>query len=576
MNKIQLIKRIYKTQIKKYIPELLVVLIFMVITAAATASVAWLLDPAIKKIFIEKDKTMLVIIPFGIVLAFCIKAISLYITRIKSIQISFKVKESIQKTLAEKILSSDTSYLLDHHSGKFISNFTADTGILQSFTQGVALNSLKEFITLIFLMSLMFSKDIYLSLLAISIIPFAAIVSKKLGKRMGKAVHGALEANEDFTKYISEILKSTSLIKIFQRENSELINLSDKIKNWIYKSMKVEKTRLGSAPLMETITGVAVAIVVFAGGYRSVNGQLEIGAFFSFLTALMMAYQPVRALAGINIGLNEGLTAAKRIYKILDNKVSIEDSLDAKNLENPLGDIEFKNVSMEYIKNTPILKNINFKIPGKSRIALVGPSGGGKSTIINMLPRFYDATDGEITIGNQKIKNIKIQSLRNSMALVSQETILFDDTIKNNILYGKINASDEEVINACKNANCHQFIESFKNGYNTLVGENGVKLSGGQKQRVSIARAILKNSSIVLLDEATSALDTESEKLVQEALNNLAKNKTTITIAHRLSTVKNSDLIFVIKDGEILQSGDHNQLINQDGLYKKLCDQQSL
>jgi subfamily B ATP-binding cassette protein MsbA len=576
MNKIQLIKRIYKTQIKKYIPELLVVLIFMVITAAATASVAWLLDPAIKKIFIEKDKTMLVIIPFGIVLAFCIKAISLYITRIKSIQISFKVKESIQKTLAEKILSSDTSYLLDHHSGKFISNFTADTGILQSFTQGVALNSLKEFITLIFLMSLMFSKDIYLSLLAISIIPFAAIVSKKLGKRMGKAVHGALEANEDFTKYISEILKSTSLIKIFQRENSELINLSDKIKNWIYKSMKVEKTRLGSAPLMETITGVAVAIVVFAGGYRSVNGQLEIGAFFSFLTALMMAYQPVRALAGINIGLNEGLTAAKRIYKILDNKVSIEDRLDAKNLENPLGDIEFKNVSMEYIKNTPILKNINFKIPGKSRIALVGPSGGGKSTIINMLPRFYDATDGEITIGNQKIKNIKIQSLRNSMALVSQETILFDDTIKNNILYGKINASDEEVINACKNANCHQFIESFKNGYNTLVGENGVKLSGGQKQRVSIARAILKNSSIVLLDEATSALDTESEKLVQEALNNLAKNKTTITIAHRLSTVKNSDLIFVIKDGEILQSGDHNQLINQDGLYKKLCDQQSL
>jgi subfamily B ATP-binding cassette protein MsbA len=576
MNKIQLIKRIYKTQIKKYIPELLVVLIFMVITGASTAAVAWLLDPAIKKIFIEKDKTMLILIPFGIVLAFTIKAISLYITRIKSIQISFKVKESIQKNLAEKILSSDTSYLLDQHSGKFISNFTADTGILQNVTQNIALSSLKEFITLIFLMSLMFSKDPYLSLLALSIIPLAAYVSKKLGKRMGKAVYGALEANEDFTKYISEVLKSTSLIKIFQREGSELKNLSDKIKNWINKTMKVEKTRLGSAPLMETITGVAVAIVVFAGGYRSVNGQLEIGAFFSFLTALMMAYQPVRALAGINIGLNEGLTAAKRIYKILDNKVSIKDSLDAQNLKEPLGDIEFKNVTMSYIQDTPILKSIYLKIPGKSRIALVGPSGGGKSTLINMLPRFYDTNEGSISIGDQNIKNVKIQSLRSAMALVSQETILFDDTIKNNILYGKIDASDEEIIEACKKANCHEFIKEFKNGYDTIVGENGVKLSGGQKQRVSIARAILKNSSIVLLDEATSALDTESEKLVQEALNNLAKDKTTITIAHRLSTVKNSNLIFVIKDGQILQSGDHDKLINQEGLYKKLCEQQSL
>jgi len=576
MNRIQLIKRIYKTQIKKYVPELLVVLIFMVITGASTAAVAWLLDPAIKKIFIEKDKTMLILIPFGIVLAFTIKAISLYITRIKSIQISFKVKESIQKNLAEKILSSDTSYLLDQHSGKFISNFTADTGILQNVTQNIALSSLKEFITLIFLMSLMFSKDPYLSLLALSIIPLAAYVSKKLGKRMGKAVYGALEANEDFTKYISEVLKSTSLIKIFQREGSELKNLSDKIKNWINKTMKVEKTRLGSAPLMETITGVAVAIVVFAGGYRSVNGQLEIGAFFSFLTALMMAYQPVRALAGINIGLNEGLTAAKRIYKILDNKVSIKDSPDAQNLKEPLGDIEFKNVTMSYIQDTPILKSIYLKIPGKSRIALVGPSGGGKSTLINMLPRFYDTNEGSISIGDQNIKNVKIQSLRNAMALVSQETILFDDTIKNNILYGKIDASDEEIIEACKKANCHEFIKEFKNGYDTIVGENGVKLSGGQKQRVSIARAILKNSSIVLLDEATSALDTESEKLVQEALNNLAKDKTTITIAHRLSTVKNSNLIFVIKEGQILQSGDHDELINQEGLYKKLCEQQSL
>ncbi len=576
MNKLELIKRIYKTQIRKYIPELVVVFVFMIITGAATAAVAWLLDPAIKKIFIEKDTKMLIVIPIAIIFAFGIKALSLYITRVKSIQISFKVKESIQKNLAEKILSSDTSYLLDQHSGKFISNFTADTGILQNVTQNIALSSVKELITLFFLISLMFIKDPYLSILALCIIPFAAFISKKLGKRMGKAVSGYLEANEDFTKYMSEILKSTSLIKIFQREVDELKKLSEKIKNWVGKSMKVEKTRLGSGPLMETITGIAVAIVVFAGGYRSVNGQLEIGAFFSFLTALMMAYQPIRALAGINIGINEGLTAAQRIYKILDNKISIEDKANAEDLKNPLGDIKFQDVTMEYTKNNPILKNISLTIKGKSRVALVGPSGGGKSTIIQMLPRFYDPKKGIITIDGQSILDTKIKSLRKQMALVSQETILFDDTIKNNILYGRLDASDKEVIEACKQSNCHQFITNFQNGYDTIVGENGVKLSGGQKQRVSIARAILKNSSIVLLDEATSALDTESEKLVQEALDNLAKNKTTITIAHRLSTVKNSDLIFVIDNGQIIQLGNHDTLINKEGLYKKLCDQQSL
>jgi subfamily B ATP-binding cassette protein MsbA len=576
MDKISLLKRIYRTQIKKYIPDLLIVLIFMIITGASTAVVAWLLDPAIKKIFIEKDTQMLFLIPIAIVITFAVKASSLYITRIKSIQISFKVKESIQKNLAEKILASDTSYLLDHHSGKFISNFTADTNILQNATLNIALNSLKESITLFFLLLLMFSKDVYLSLLAISIIPFAAFVSKKLGKRMGKATHGSLEANEDFTKYLSEILKSTSLIKIFQMENSELKNLTLKIKNWVAKNMKVEKVRLGASPLMETITGIAVAIVVFAGGYRSIYNQLEIGAFFSFLTALMMAYQPIRALAGLNITINEGFSAAKRIYEILDNKVTIENKTDADDLKNPLADIIFTNISMEYVKGTQVLKNISLKIPGKSRVALVGPSGGGKSTLINMLPRFFDASEGSIMFGNQEIKDIKIKSLRKAMALVSQDTILFDDTIRNNILYGKINASDEELIDACKKANCHEFITEFKDGYNTKVGESGIKLSGGQKQRISIARSILKNTPIVLLDEATSALDTESEKQVQKALENLLKDKTSITIAHRLSTVKNSDLIFVIKDGQVLQSGNHDNLISQEGLYKQLCDQQSL
>lgn len=576
MTKTQLLIRIYKTQIKKYIKDLIVVIFFMLLTGASTAAVAWLLDPAIKKIFIEKDQAMLVYIPLGIIFAFLIKSVSLYFTRILSIQISFKIKESIQKSLAEKILYSDTAYISDRHSGKFISNFMVDTGILQNVTQTVAINSVKEFITLFFLVTLMISKDFTLSLLAISIIPLAAYMSKKLGKKMGKAVTGALEANETFTKYLSEILKSVSLIKIFQQESFELSNLSKKIKDWVAKSMKVEKTRLGSAPIMETLTGFAVALVVFAGGYRSINGNLEVGAFFSFLTALMLAYQPVRALAGINIGLNEGFSAAKRIYGLLDNQNLIKDNINAKELNLKDGKIEFKNVCMEYKKNEPILKNLDLTFKGNTKTALVGLSGGGKSTILNLIPRFYDANEGDIFVDNQNIKNLKISSLRKHIALVTQDIILFDDTIKNNLLYGNIKANEQELIEACKKAHCYDFIKEFKLEFDTIVGENGIKLSGGQKQRISIARAILKNASIILLDEATSALDTESEKIVQSAMNELSVNKTTITIAHRLSTIKNSDLIYVIDRGGVSESGSHEELISKDGIYKKLCDQQQL
>lgn len=576
MNKIQLSKRIYKTQIKKYLPDLGVVLIFMIINGAATAAVAWLLDPAIKLIFIEKNMQMLYLIPIAIVVTFVIKAISLYFTRVQSINISFKIKESIQKSLAEKILNSDLSYINDNHSGKFISNFTEDTGRLQSITQTVALSSTKEIISLFFLIGLMFSKDLYLSCLALILIPIAAIISKKLGKRMGKAVYGALEANEEFTKYLSEILKSVKLIKIFQREQGEMFKLSNIIKNWILKSSKVEKTRLGSAPMMETITGIAVALVVFAGGYRSMNGDLEVGAFFSFLTALMLAYQPVRSLAGLNVAINEAFTAASRIYKILDEQILIKDKENAKNLQISTGDIQFHNVSMNYKNNPLVLKNINIIIKGKSKVALVGPSGGGKSTILNLIPRFYQIKEGYISIDQQNICDVKIQSLRKEIALVSQDIVLFDDTIKNNLTFGNSESTQSDIINACIKANCHDFIEKMKDGYDTLVGENGVKLSGGQKQRISIARAILKNSSIILLDEATSALDTESEGIVQEAMNNLSQNKTTITIAHRLSTIKNSDLIYVIEQGTVAESGSHDELILKNGAYKKLCDQQTL
>jgi len=576
VNKLELSKRIYRTQIKKYIPDLVIVVIFMVINGAATAGVAWLLDPAIKKIFIEKDKLMLYVIPAAIVITFLLRSVSLYLTRILTINISYKIKESIQKALAQKILYSDLSYIHDNHSGKFISNFTEDTSKLQNVTQTVALNSTKEIISLFFLMALMINKDIFLSMLALTIIPIAAIMSKKLGKRMGKAVFGLLDANEEFTKYLSEILKSVTLIKIFQGEKGEMSKLSKVIKNWINKSMKVEKTRLGSAPLMEILTGFAVALVVFAGGYRSMNGQLEIGAFFSFLTALMLAYQPVRALAGINVALQEGFSAATRIFKILDEQVFIKDKADASELKINNGAIKFHNVSMRYRNGPDVLSNINLTIKGKSKVALVGSSGGGKSTILNLIPRFYDPKEGYVSIDNQNISQVKLETLRKEIALVSQDIIMFDDTIKNNLIFANFEASENDIVNACIKANCHNFISEMKDGYNTVVGENGVKLSGGQKQRISIARAILKNSSIILLDEATSALDTESEKIVQEAMNNLSEDKTTVTIAHRLSTIKSSDLIYVIDKGKVVEEGTHDQLLKLNKIYKKLCDQQTL
>ena len=478
--------------------------------------------------------------------------------------------------MAEKILNSDLSYINNNHSGKFISNFTEDTSKLQNVTQTVALNSTKEIISLFFLITLMISKDIYLSILALILIPLAALIARKLGRRMGKAVYGALEANEEFTKYLSEILKSVTLIKIFQREKAEMSKLGRIIQNWIQKSTKVEKTRQGSAPMMETLTGFAVASVVFAGGYRSMSGELEVGAFFSFLTALMLAYQPVRQLAGINIALNEGFSAATRIYKILDEQVLIKNLQNANQLKIKDGNIEFHNVSMNYGNGPIVLQNINLKVQGKSKVALVGSSGGGKSTILNLIPRFYDPISGYISIDDQRINELTLESLRNEIALVSQDIILFDDTIKNNITFGNNSATDKQIENACIKANCHKFILEMQNGYDTVVGENGVKLSGGQKQRISIARAILKKSSIILLDEATSALDTESEKIVQEAMNNLSENKTTLTIAHRLSTIKSSDLIYVIDKGKIVEKGTHQQLINMDNVYKKLCDQQTL
>ena len=574
MNKLDLIKRIFRTQVKRHLTQFIIIFLFIIISAMATSAVAWLLDPAIKKIFIEKNRTLLVIIPALIILAFVIKSISTYIIRIKTIKISFNIIKNIQILMADKILKSDTSFIISKHSGKFISNFTNDTQILLNVINGIAITSVKEFVTLIALLGLMFYQNWQLSILAIIMIPVAAFFSKKFGKRMKKFVNQSLQASEVFTKFLSEILKSTTVIKIFQKEDKELDNFKNVIEDRVEKMTQVERTRLGATPIMETITGIAIAIVVFAGGYLSIKDEIEVGSFFSFLTALMLAYQPVRALASVNIGINEGLIAAKRIYELLDNQNNISNDPKKNNLVIKNKNIAFENVSFIYPDGTQALRNITFSIKGGSTIALVGKSGSGKSSFINLIPRFYNVSEGKISIDEQNINEVNLSSLRKEIALVSQETVLFDDTVEANIRYGRLDASKEEVLAASKNAAADEFIRELPNGYLTIVGENGVKLSGGQKQRISIARAMLKNSSIILLDEATSALDSESETKIKYAVDNLIKNRTTIIIAHRLSTIKNANKILVLSDGNLVAEGTHNELIEKSELYKKLYNQE--
>ena len=574
MTKLELINRIFKTQVKKYIPELSITFVFIVLTSLATAATAWLLDPAIKEIFENKNKQMLYLIPLAIVFTFIIKAFSIYGTRIITIKVGIKIIKNIQTLMAQKFLLSDMSHITKKHSGKYLSNFTNDITILFTILTGVVVTLFKETFTLIALLGLMFYHDWQLSLLAMIMIPIAAISSKNIGKKMGKKVHVSLEASDKFMKFLSEIIKGSWLIKIYQKEEDELKKISMIIDERFKAIRKVEQTRLGAGPIMEIISAVAIAIVVFFAGYRSIQGAITLGEFVSFLAALMLAYQPVRALAGINVGIQEGITAAKRIYEIIDQKNEIFNDENAPSLKLKNATLEFKNISFTYPDGTHALKNLSAKIEGGKKVGLVGISGSGKTTFLNLIPRFFNLKHGTILIDDQNINNINLNSLRKEISIVSQDVILFDDTIRSNILYGNASASDDEIINACKFAAAQDFVEKLPNKYETIIGENGIKLSGGQKQRLSIARAILKDSPIILLDEATSSLDSESEVVIQKAIENLTKNKTTIIIAHRLSTITNCDKILVFDDGQIVDEGSHEFLVKNSSTYKNLYEKQ--
>ena len=570
-----ILMRLYKEYVKRHLRKIIIALILSILVAGSTSAIAWLLDPAVKKIFIEKDKTLAWLIPILIIIAFSSKGLSLYFARLNIIRVGQEVAGELQKQIAKNILVSDIQTLDNRHSGKYISNIMFDSNQVQSLVSTGVLNIMKDSFSIIALVSLMFYQNWKLALFAVLMIPLAAGFAKSLGKRIGKAVGEAGVLSGKLTAFLSEIFKGSKMIRIYQKEEEETKKAGKLITDLIEKGIKINSILIRSTPIMETLTGFMIAGFIFFSGTLISAGELEINNFFSFLAAMMLAYQPIRSLATINMSIYQGATAFKRISSVIDKSVEIKDNKSLPVLEIKNSNIDFENVDFKYLyTNSRAVKNINLTIQGGTMAAFVGHSGAGKSTIINLLPRFYDPQKGNIAIDNQDIKKVSLHSLRKNISLVSQDVILFDETIKNNISYAQSDANQEQIVEACKFAAAHEFIQKLPKGYETVIGENGIKLSGGQKQRISIARAILKRSPIILLDEATSSLDAESEEIVQNAIIRLTKNKTTLVIAHRLSTIHKADKIFVVKEGEIINSGDHKFLIENCKEYKSLYAKQ--
>ena len=569
-------KRLYQQYTKKFISKILLAALFSIIVAISTSATAWLLDPAIEKIFINKDQTLIILIPLAIIVAFAAKGISLYLAKLLMINVSEEVKKILQIDMLKSFIKADTEIIESNHSGKYISNLNFDVNQITKMLADAFLSIFKDGLTLIGLLCVMFFQNWKLSLIAIIMIPLASITSKIIGKRMSKISTQAQEKSGDLNRYLIDLFKNHKIIKIFQRENFENIRSEKFVNDLKEKSAKIAAVYIRSTPVMEILTGIMIAILIFYSGKLIISGELAINNFFSFLAAMMLAYQPVKTLTKVNVAIEQGLAAANRILPIIDlnNEINLNEDKDKLNISE--GNIIFKDVNFTYKSNpeNKVLRNINANFTGGKMTALVGHSGSGKSTLLNMIPRIYAPTDGIIHFDDQDISKFNLASLRSQISIVDQNTTLFDDTVLNNIKYARPEATNEEIYQAAEQSMCTEFINNLENGYETMIGENGVKLSGGEKQRLSIARAFLKKSKIILLDEATSSLDSETEDKIQKALSKLTLNKTTIVIAHRLSTILNSDKIYVVDNGKIIDSGNHEKLLINSKVYKNFYERQ--
>mgnify|MGYP000944548744 FL=1 len=570
----EIIKRLYKEYVSRYLKKFFLALFFSIVIAGSTAAIAWLLDPAIKKIFVEKNKDFMLLIPIAIILAFSIKGISLYLVRTTMIKVGASIEKEVQQNLIEAIINADTQVIEKKHSGKFMSNVTFDAALIIQLVSTSLLNLIKDGLTLIALLSLMFYQNWKLSLLAIIMIPLAAFAAKSLGKRMGKITTELQIKVGKITSYFLDVLKNSKIIKTYQKEPFEFARADKFLEELKEKGQKMGIILVRATPIMEVLTGIMIAGLIYCSAIMVHSGTLEINNFFSFLAAMMLSYQPVRSLATLNMGIQHGLSGARRVYEIIDLKRKIDENINAKDLVIDKAKIEYEDVSFAYDGEKEVLKSVNLKMEGGDVIALVGHSGAGKTTIMNLIPRFYNASSGEILIDNQSIYKVSLFSLRKNISLVSQDITLFDDTVLSNIAYANSEASKEKILEASKFSATHDFVEQLPEKYDTLIGENGVRLSGGEKQRISIARAILKDAPIILLDEATSSLDADTEHKIQEAIMYLTKNKTTIIIAHRLSTVLRANKIFIIENGRVADEGNHDYLLENSEIYKNFYNKQ--
>ena len=568
---IKLVKRLIKEHVRPYFGKMFIAAICMAIVAATTATNAWLMQPVLDEVFLNKNTQLLLLVPIVVMTIAIVKGLASYGESIFMEYSGEKIISDIRYRLFSHLMNADLNFFHKNSSGKLISRFTYDVGLLRASVSTALTGIAKDSMTLIFLVALMFYQDWFLAIIAFFVFPAAVLPILYIGRRIRKISTSTQIEIGSFASLLSQIFQGARYVKAYTMQKYEkrrAKKIIDDLFNLIYKSVRI---RSRTRPILETLGGMAIALVIFYGGSKVISGATTPGTFFSFITALLMAYQPLKRLANFNINIQDGLAAADRIFNLLDQKPEITDLPNAKEYIHKKGEIEFKKVKFSYgSKTSHALNEINLKIPGGKTVALVGKTGAGKSTILNLIPRFYDTQSGEVIIDKKNIKNYKAHTLRKKMALVSQEVTLFDDTIRANIAYGNPNSTEKQLYEAAKKADAHEFITSFKDGYKSVVGEHGIQLSGGQRQKIAIARAILKNAPILLLDEATSSLDSGSEKDIQKSLKKLMKNKTTLVIAHRLSTILDADLIYVIDNGRVLEKGSHKTLMKNKSLYSKL------
>ncbi len=563
--------RLIRESVRPYTGWIAGAVLFMLVVSATTGLSAWLMQPVVDDIFIAKSESALWWISFAVIATFAVKGVANYAQTTMISRVGLKIIADTQNRLYAHLARMDLGFFHDNPTGTLISRFTVDIAMMRNVVSNALTSLGKDLMSLIALVGVMFYQNWELAAISLFVFPVAILPISRLGRRIRKVTANTQAETGLFMTLLEQTFQGIRVVKAYGMEDYEkerVGGLINKIFGLTYKSARI---RALSSPIMETLGGLAVAVVIAYGGLQVIGGAIEPGAFFSFITALLMAYEPMKRLANLNANIQEGLAGVGRLFDLLDIEPDIVDRPGARTLNKVNGDISLTGVTFSYDKINPALNGVDLTVPAGKRVALVGPSGAGKSTILNLIPRFYDIDSGAVLIDGIDVREVTMASLHASIALVSQEITLFDDTIRANIAYGRAGASEQEIVEAAKNAAADDFIRALPDGYDTMVGEQGVRLSGGQRQRLTIARAMLKNAPILLLDEATSALDTQSERQVQAALDELMSGRTTLVIAHRLSTVVDADLIYVIDGGRVIEHGSHAELLDRGGAYARLC-----